>query len=231
MYKKSLIVTISILGIVGCSPIVDLTNGTADGTSSTPSSSTSTSTGSSSTDNTSSTSTNTNNTSTTTNSADTLSYINPFTKQSYLDAINKARGTGRTCEGEGYFGATSALSWNDNLYKASIEHSQDMATSNTFSHTGSNTSSDLSAKALNLGRGSSMSDRIDYNGYTNWKNAGENIAAGNSTLEATINQWLTSGGHCANIMNPNFTEVGMSHAENSSSSYRHYWTQTFGARF
>ncbi len=151
-------------------------------------------------------------------------------KQAYLDAINNVRATARTCGSQGFYNAVPALSWNDNLYKTSLEHSQDMATTNTFAHTGSNTLSDLTAQGLSLGHGSTLGDRIDYNGYTSWRALGENIAAGNSTTEATIAQWISSDGHCANMMSPSFTEVGMSHAQNSSSTYTHYWTQTFGAR-
>lgn len=212
MYKKSLVIAVSLLSIVGCSPI------TIDPSGSVNSSNNSTTTSDA--------------ISTPTQSTDTTSSINSqFTQQSYLDAINNARAIGRSCGSYGYFGAVSALSWNDNLYSASNEHSQDMADTSNFSHTGSNTSSDTTAQALNLGTGSTLRDRLEYNGYENKKTWGENIAAGNSTLDETIDQWLTSDGHCANMMSPDFTEVGMSHAENPSSEYRHYWTQTFGARF
>ncbi|MFK5975344.1 MAG: CAP domain-containing protein, partial [Sulfurovum sp.] len=156
---------------------------------------------------------------------------NDFTKQSYLDAINNARAVARSCGSYGDYNSAPALSWNDNLYNASLEHSKDMAETSNFSHTGSNTQSDLTAQALSLGTGSKLRDRIDYNNYLNWSNIGENIAAGNNTTEKTIAQWISSDGHCANMMNPNFTEVGMSHAINNNSTYTDYWTQTFGARF
>ena len=161
----------------------------------------------------------------------TQTTTNNFTKQSYLDAINNVRAIARSCGSYGNYNSAPALRWNDALYNASMEHSQDMAQTNTFEHTGSNTQSDLTAQALSLGRGSTLRDRVDYNNYLNWSNIGENIAAGNSTTEDTIAQWISSDGHCANMMNPKFTEVGMSHAINSNARYRDYWTQTFGARF
>ena len=42
--------------------------------------------------------------------------------------------------------------------------------------------------------------------------------------------WLKSEGHCRNIMNGSFKELGVGYAANASSSYRTYWVQDFGAR-
>ncbi|MCI8478875.1 MAG: hypothetical protein HFE97_11200 [Oscillospiraceae bacterium] len=60
------------------------------------------------------------------------------------------------------------------------------------------------------------------NAYT----MGENIAAGNATAAATVEQWMNSPGHRANILNPNYTHIGVGYAS-SSSGYRHYWVQMF----
>jgi uncharacterized protein YkwD len=42
--------------------------------------------------------------------------------------------------------------------------------------------------------------------------------------------WLSSPGHCANLMNPRYTEMGAAYGLNSArkSTYP-YWTQVFGA--
>jgi len=153
-------------------------------------------------------------------------------KQAYLDTINEARSEGRECGEYGYFSATSALTWNEQLYDASYEHSKDMAISNTFSHTGSGTQSDETAEAIHSGTGSSVSERIEHNGYTNWRRYGENIAAGTSMDEAieAMEGWLASPGHCKNIMKPEFTEVGMAIYYNENSHYKYYWTQDFGTK-
>ena len=37
----------------------------------------------------------------------------------------------------------------------------------------------------------------------------ENIAAGNSTADATMNQWVNSSGHYNNLMNATYTEIGV----------------------
>ncbi len=56
---------------------------------------------------------------------------------------------------------------------------------------------------------------------------GENLAAGNSTAAATVQQWVKSSGHYANIIDPNFTQVGIGYYYDESSPYKYYWTQIF----
>lgn len=57
--------------------------------------------------------------------------------------------------------------------------------------------------------------------------AGENIAAGQSSPEAVVNSWMNSEGHRANIMNPNYTQIGIGCYYVSDSTYRYYWVQLF----
>lgn len=58
-----------------------------------------------------------------------------------------------------------------------------------------------------------------------YKAAGENIAAGQKTPEEVMHSWMNSSGHRANILNANFTELGVGYYEGGS--YGVYWTQTF----
>jgi uncharacterized protein YkwD len=160
----------------------------------------------------------------------TTTTLDDAVKQAYLDLINEARSEGRECGEYGYFPAVDALTWNEKLYSAAYEHSQDMAQSDTFSHTGSGEVSDLTAQTLHPGEGSRVGERIEYNGYTDWQRYGENIAAGTVMDEAVeaMEGWLESPGHCANIMKAEFKEVGMAVYYNENSHYRYYWTQDFG---
>jgi uncharacterized protein YkwD len=153
-------------------------------------------------------------------------------KQSYLDVINEARAQGRECGEYGYFPAVDPVRWNEELYRAAYEHSKDMALSDTFSHTGSGTASDETAQAEHPGQGSSVGERIEYNGYTNWHRYGENIAAGTVMDEAVeaMEGWLESPGHCKNIMKAEFEEVGLAVYYREGSHYTYYWTQDFGTR-
>ncbi len=61
-----------------------------------------------------------------------------------------------------------------------------------------------------------------------YRTAGENIAAGQTTPSAVVQAWMNSPGHRANILNANFTEIGVGYA--SGGSHRYYWTQMFIAR-
>ena len=105
------------------------------------------------------------------------------------------------------------LKLSSQLTKASQSHAVDMAQNHYFSH-----------KSLN---GSSMVDRAKATGYK-YSALGENIAAGRSTPEGTIRQWMNSAGHRANILNGKFTEIGFGYANEPNSPYRHYWVQVFG---
>jgi uncharacterized protein YkwD len=133
--------------------------------------------------------------------------------QAILDAVNRARAEGRTC-GDRAFAAVPPLTWNDTLAEAALAHSRDMAAQRYFSHEGKD--------------GRVVADRATYAGY-HWRKIGENIAAGQESPEEVVAGWLASPGHCANIMHPEFTEMGMAYAINSERKMpRAYWTQVFG---
>ncbi|MEG2788063.1 MAG: CAP domain-containing protein [Romboutsia sp.] len=59
----------------------------------------------------------------------------------------------------------------------------------------------------------------------NYKSAGENIASGQRTPKEVMNSWMNSEGHRKNILNPNFTKIGVGIAKKSNNSI--YWTQMF----
>ncbi|BDG35019.1 CAP domain-containing protein [Saccharococcus caldoxylosilyticus] len=46
--------------------------------------------------------------------------------------------------------------------------------------------------------------------------AGENIAAGQRTPQEVVNAWMNSPGHRANILNKNFTHIGVGYAKGGS---------------
>ena len=135
-------------------------------------------------------------------------------KQDMLAAINNARSTGRTC-GTTYYGATTSVTWNDKIAAAALRHSGDMAANNFFSHIGSDNSS--------------PGDRLASEGYA-WTTYGENISAGYSSVTSTAQAWLTSAGHCANIMNPGFAEIGAAYVQGpyTDSPTALYWTLDLG---
>lgn len=101
----------------------------------------------------------------------------------------------------------SPVTLNAVLTKAAQAHSEDMATHQNMSHTGSD--------------GSAPGDRITRAGYA-WSTYGENVAYGYTTPEQVTSGWMSSPGHKANILNCAFKEVGVGLAQPGS-----YWTQDF----
>lgn len=131
-----------------------------------------------------------------------------------LEAVNRARATARTCGGQ-HFPAARSVAWSGALGEAALVHSRDMAEKKYFSH-----------KAMD---GSGAAERALRAGYR-WLRIGENIAAGQTSPEEVVAGWLTSPGHCANIMGSGFTEMGAAYAINQSRPEgRAYWTQVFAA--
>ena len=57
--------------------------------------------------------------------------------------------------------------------------------------------------------------------------AGENIAAGQKSPSEVMNSWINSPGHKKNIMNPNFTNIGIACYYDASAPYSYYWVQVF----
>jgi uncharacterized protein YkwD len=107
------------------------------------------------------------------------------------------------------------LSYDTSLASAARGHSEDMGLQNYFSHTGLD--------------GRTPCERMTNAGYT-WNYCGENIAAGQPTPGDVIDTWMASPGHRANILNPNFCDIGVGYVYVASSTYGHYWTQNFGRR-
>jgi len=155
--------------------------------------------------------------------------VEKTTQNEILIAINNARAVARDChDGQGIVPAAPALTWNIELYASAYEHSVDLATSNTFSHYGSGTASDITGS--NNGNQSYFIDRIEANGYVDYTIIGENVAGGHESIEAAVAGWLASPAHCTNLMNSKFTEMGVAVATNSNSDYGIYWTQSFGSK-
>lgn len=128
-------------------------------------------------------------------------------KTRILKLVNEARSRGCNC-GDKWYGPAAAVTWNDVLEKAAKAHSKDMAKNKSLQHHSST--------------GSGPGERIRNAGY-NWILYGENIALGYNTEKEVIAGWLKSPGHCSNLMNPSFKEMGVARSGS-------YWTQDFGTK-
>lgn len=121
-----------------------------------------------------------------------------------LVAVNAARSAGQTC-GDTRYPSTGELVWSDRLGAAAANHTADMFDHNYFNHQGTD--------------GSRVGDRTSRAGYS-WRVVGENIARGQRTVDEVVSDWLESPGHCRNLMDPRFSEMG-------AAEQGEYWTQVF----
>ncbi|MFA5535795.1 MAG: CAP domain-containing protein [Bacillota bacterium] len=104
----------------------------------------------------------------------------------------------------------SPLAHNGSLSQVARLKSEDMRDKKYFSHTSPTYGSPF--------------DMMKQFGIS-YRTAGENIAAGQTTPEQVVKAWMDSPGHRANILNSQYTQIGVGYAKGGS--YGHYWTQMF----
>ncbi|MFP7284137.1 CAP domain-containing protein [Bacillus altitudinis] len=131
---------------------------------------------------------------TTTTKAD--SSLNAF-EQEVVELTNKERAKQ----------GLKALSVDSKLSKSARAKSQDMKDKNYFSHTSPTYGSPF--------------DQMKQFGIT-YKTAGENIAQGQRSPQEVVTAWMNSEGHRANILNKNYTHIGVGYVKSGN-----YWTQQF----
>lgn len=126
-----------------------------------------------------------------------------------LELTNAERARGARC-GTDEFGPAPPLAMEPLLRLAARLHSTNMAENGFFDHTDPE------------GRG--PGDRVTEVGFRG-SFIGENIARGQPTPEAVMAAWMSSPGHCRNIMNPryHFLGVGLAHSPAGEPN----WTQNF----
>jgi uncharacterized YkwD family protein len=128
--------------------------------------------------------------------APTSSVVSQFEKQ-VVDLTN----TERSKQG------LKALQIDNELSKVAGMKSQDMKDKNYFDHTSPTYGSPF--------------DMMKKFGIS-YRYAGENIAMGQRSPQEVVQAWMNSQGHRENIMNPNFTHIGVGHIASGN-----YWTQMF----
>jgi uncharacterized protein YkwD len=134
--------------------------------------------------------------------------------QKLLAELNTARAQPRQC-GAQSFAAATPLTWNATLASAAETHSRSMANNNYFDHKDRD--------------GRTPGDRAELAGY-DFQQVAENIAAGQDSARKVVEGWLTSPGHCANLMNPQMRDLGAAYATDPKSDAGIYWTAMFGAQ-
>jgi uncharacterized protein YkwD len=128
-----------------------------------------------------------------------------------LRLVNAVRARPQTC-GHTPFAPAAPLRLNALLTRAAQAHADDMLRFDYFEHTGHD--------------GSTPAQRVTATGYT-YRMVGENLASGPETAQEAVHGWLASPGHCQNLMEPHFSELGVAFAASRSGQPRIFWVQEF----
>ena len=126
----------------------------------------------------------------------------PLTAQEILDLVNRDRSSH----------GLATLTLNPTLNLAASEKASDMLTENYFAHTSPS--------------GISPWHWFKTAGY-NYSFAGENLAEGYADASVLEKSWMASPSHRANILSPNYSEVGLAVVDYNNSSLV---VQLFGGR-
>ena len=114
------------------------------------------------------------------------------------------------------------LKLNTDLSYAARFHARDLLVDDYFEH------DSYDRQNGNLVKVCDWNTRIE-NYYSNRYWLGENIAAGQRTPEEAMQSWMNSEGHRANILRPEFREMGVGYFDGGGKYYA-YWDQDFGSR-
>ncbi len=132
--------------------------------------------------------------------------------QKALQLINDMRARGAPCLQRG-LSVGKALVWEGHLAATAGEQASDLALRDEISH--------FDAKQR------SFKMRLAQSGY-NARAAGENLAVGQADFATTLQSWLDSPVHCATLMTPAYTEVGLACVERQGSRYERFWVAHLG---
>ena len=131
---------------------------------------------------------------------------NHVLQQQFLDKLNTIRAQGREC-GDQYYPAVDALALNERLIQTAYRHSFDMSKHDYLDHISSN--------------GDTLVERLQRSKYS-WRVIAENIAHNQRSIEEVLEDWLSSPGHCSNMMSAEYRHTGMAQVN-------WYWTQVYAS--
>ncbi len=131
--------------------------------------------------------------------------------QRAVEQLNALRGQAAPCA---EVGATmQSLSWESRLAASAQEQAMDLAARDRLSHVDS--------------RNRGLGVRLRSVGYAA-AGAGENLAAGQTGIDDALQAWLASPSHCANLMQPEYRDVGLACVQRRGSRYERFWVAHFG---
>ena len=128
-----------------------------------------------------------------------------------VEQLNALRRQSAPCATAG--ASMQRLSWESRLAASAHEQAVDLAMQDRLSHTDS--------------RNRGFGVRLRSSGYAA-AGAGENLAAGQTGIDDTLQAWLASPSHCANLMQPEYRDVGLACVQRRGSRYERFWVAHFG---
>jgi uncharacterized protein YkwD len=135
----------------------------------------------------------------------------PSWKRRLLEQLNHMRAEGGVCsDGMRYPAAAEPMRWNDALERAAASQTLWMVERGELLHVGR--------------RGEGIGERVRQVAYA-FERVGENVGMGFFQMDHVISAWRSSAKHCANLMDPRFTEVGLSCVRAANGPY---WTIIVG---
>lgn len=135
--------------------------------------------------------------------------VNEAFEQQVVDLVNEIRAAD----------GLPPLQSSDELVSAARYHATDMALDGYFSHD--------TYDPGNPDPVCSWAERISTF-YTGWNDLGENIATGQATPQQVVDAFMNSADHAANILHPNFNEIGVGYFIDEG--FAPHWVQNFGGR-
>jgi uncharacterized protein YkwD len=140
-------------------------------------------------------------------------------KQSLLTLINAARTSGYACPAPvGFQASVGAVVFSEKLELMALKHTNVLLYKNvdfakTDPHSG-------------VGDGS-VATRAANVAYA-YLTVGENIAGGQLNVNDVMSDWLASPDHCKNLMDRDYTQIGVAKLNTNNGAYATYWTLNFG---
>lgn len=131
--------------------------------------------------------------------------------QRAVEQLNALRRQPAQCAASG--AEVQQLSWESRLAASAKEQARELAVQDRLSHVDS--------------RNRGLGVRLRSVGYAA-AGAGENLAAGQSDIGDALQAWLASPSHCANLMQPEYRDVGLACVQRRGSRYERFWVAHFG---
>jgi uncharacterized protein YkwD len=131
-----------------------------------------------------------------------------------LVLANELRARGARC-GSKTFAPAPPLRLSSALTRAAQTHANEMAKFRYLAHEGRD--------------GSTPAQRATRAGYA-WKVVGENVAGGPESAREVMKDWENSADHCRNLLDPDFTEMGLAFGINPLPTGHSTWWSMVLAR-